>query len=141
MRRKRTSWSSLPKCLVRLIPTDFIGTHSISYLSDYIASFFSRSVKSLSPSYSAEHRVTVYAIDNPQPNQVCHKPRFPGYPIICKVKITLSVEFSNGKSRSTCLAPPVGRQCARTRARLERPGSGASIQRLQEMFRIVRRSR
>jgi hypothetical protein len=61
-----------PSGFVRLIPTNFTGAHPVSYLSDCIPSFFSRSVKSLSPSYSSEHRVTVDAIHNPQPNQVCH---------------------------------------------------------------------
>ena len=51
---------------------DFTGPHPISYLCDFTPSFFSRSVKSLSPSYSSEHRVTVYAVHNPQPNRVCH---------------------------------------------------------------------
>ena len=45
------------------------GTHPISYLSNGTPSFFSRSVESLSPSYSSEHRVIIYAIHNPQPNQ------------------------------------------------------------------------
>jgi hypothetical protein len=55
-----------------MLPADFTGTHPISYLSDYTPRFFGRSVKALSPSYSSEHRITVYAVHNPQPNQVCH---------------------------------------------------------------------
>jgi hypothetical protein len=51
---------------------DFTGTHPISHLTDSTPSFFGGFVKSFSPSYSSEHRVTVYAIHNPQPHQVCH---------------------------------------------------------------------
>jgi hypothetical protein len=55
-----------------LTPTDFTGIHPISYLFDYAASFFSRSVQTFSPPDRSEHGVTVYTIHNPQPNQVCH---------------------------------------------------------------------
>ena len=61
-----------PSGFVRLIPTNFTGAHPVSYLSDCTPSFFRRFVKYISPSDRSEHRVTVYAIHNPQPNQVCH---------------------------------------------------------------------
>jgi hypothetical protein len=44
---------------------DFTATHTIGYLFGCTPSFFGRSVKSLSPSYSSKHRVTVDAIHNP----------------------------------------------------------------------------
>jgi len=55
-----------------MIPTDFTGTHPISYLFDCRPSFFRGSVKSISPSDRSEHRVAVHAIHDPQPNQLCH---------------------------------------------------------------------
>ena len=109
---------------VRLIPTDFIGTHSLSYLSDYTSSFFSRSVKSLSPSYSSEHRVTVYAIHNPQPNQVSHWPRFPGYPP------SLRLRSRSGRSLATANRVPRARQVfepIRTVTTARRPPSSDPI--------------
>jgi hypothetical protein len=51
---------------------DLSDAHPISYLFDRAPSFFGRPVKSLSPSYGSEHGVVVYAIHDPQPNQVCH---------------------------------------------------------------------